>query len=93
MQFEIQLEMTAEKYPRTFHFPFSEGTTDDDRIQSQWQGILQHELVITEKLDGENTCLKANGVYARSHGACAGGFGVGAAHARVPAGTGIPRRG
>lgn len=61
--------MTAEKYPRTFHFPFSEGTTDDDRIQSQWQGILQHELVITEKLDGENTCLKANGVYARSHGA------------------------
>jgi hypothetical protein len=61
--------MTTEKYPRTFHFPFSEGATDDDRIQAGWQGILQHELVVTEKLDGENSCIKANGVYARSHGA------------------------
>jgi 5-methylcytosine-specific restriction endonuclease McrA len=61
--------MTSEKYPRTYHLPFSEGATDDDRIQADWQGILQHELVITEKLDGENTCIKSNGVYARSHGA------------------------
>lgn len=61
--------MTTEKYPRTFHFPFSEGATDDDRIQADWQGILQQELVITEKLDGENSCIKSNGVYARSHSA------------------------
>ena len=65
----VPIHMAAEKYPRTFHFPFSEGATDDDRIQAEWQDILQQELVITEKLDGENTCLKANGVYARSHGA------------------------
>ena len=62
-------ELTTEKYPRTHHFPFSEGATNDDRINSQWQSILQHELVVTEKLDGENTCIKSNGVYARSHGA------------------------
>jgi len=59
----------SEKYPRTHHFPFSEGATNDDRIQAEWQAILQHELVLTEKLDGENSCLKSNGVYARSHGA------------------------
>ncbi len=28
---------------------------------------MEHEIVITEKLDGENTCLKQSGVYARSH--------------------------
>lgn len=59
----------AEKYPRTYHFPFSQGAVNDDRIQAQWQDILQHELVITEKLDGENSCIKSNGVYARSHAA------------------------
>ena len=61
--------MQSRKYNRTYHFPFSPGTTSDDRIISDWQGILQHEIVITEKLDGENNCLKSNGVYARSHGA------------------------
>ncbi len=61
--------MESRKYPRTYHFPFSPGTTSDDRIASGWAGILQHELVMTEKLDGENTCLKAEGVFARSHAA------------------------
>lgn len=62
-------EPVSEKYPRTFHFPFSEGAVIDDRIQADWQPVLQQELVITEKLDGENTCIKSTGVYARSHGA------------------------
>lgn len=57
------------KYPRTYHFPFSPGTTSDDRIKHDWQAILANESVITEKLDGENTCIKADGVYARSHAA------------------------
>lgn len=59
--------MASQKYGRTYHFPFSPGTTSDDKIQYNWLPILQHELIITEKLDGENTCLKADGVYARSH--------------------------
>jgi hypothetical protein len=62
-------EMQSRKYPRTYHFPFSPGTTSDDRIASDWADVLQHELVMTEKLDGENTCLKAEGVFARSHAA------------------------
>ena len=61
--------MESSKYPRTYHFPFSLGTTSDDRIRQNWQNILQNPLVITEKLDGENTCLKTSGVYARSHAA------------------------
>jgi hypothetical protein len=59
----------SEKYPRTAHFPFSEGAQNDDRILSDWQGLLEKEIVITEKLDGENTCLKTSGYFARSHGA------------------------
>ena len=61
--------MESQKYPRTYHFPFSPGTTSDDRIKHDWQGILTHEIVVTEKLDGENTCVKTEGVFARSHGA------------------------
>jgi hypothetical protein len=61
--------METLKYPRTAHFPFSPGTTSDDRIKHDWQAILSNELVITEKLDGENTCIKSDGVYARSHAA------------------------
>lgn len=57
----------SEKYPRTYHFPFSEGVQNDDKIQAEWKGLLTQELVVTEKLDGENTCIKINGVYARSH--------------------------
>lgn len=61
--------MFSSKYPRTYHFTFSPGTTSDDRIAHSWDAILSQELVITEKLDGENTCLKPEGVFARSHAA------------------------
>lgn len=61
--------MDARKYGRTYHFPFSPGATSDDRILADWQGLADHQLVMTEKLDGENTCLKTSGVYARSHAA------------------------
>jgi hypothetical protein len=61
--------MDSRKYSRTYHFPFSQGATNDDRIQSDWKGILANEMVVTEKLDGENTCVKNLGVFARSHAA------------------------
>ncbi|MBX7242507.1 MAG: RNA ligase family protein [Bacteroidia bacterium] len=59
--------MNTSKYGRTYHFPFSPGTSSDDKVLSAWQSLLEHEIIITEKLDGENTCLKQSGVYARSH--------------------------
>ena len=63
--------MLSEKYGRTFHYPFSPGTTSDDRINhTYWEDIQQIETLIhTEKLDGENNCLSRYGVFARSHAA------------------------
>ncbi len=59
------------KYGRTYHYPFSPGTTSDDRINDRyWEDMQEIEtLVHTEKLDGENNCLNRNGVFARSHAA------------------------
>jgi len=61
----------SQKYGRTYHYPFSPGTTSDDRIAHDYWENLQHIplLVHTEKLDGENNCLSKYGVFARSHAA------------------------
>ncbi len=61
--------MQSKKYPRTYHFPFSPGTTSDDRIAYDFEYVCTQDIIITEKLDGENTCLNQYGVFARSHGA------------------------
>ena len=59
------------KYGRTYHYPFSPGTTSDDRINDDYASDLAHirTLIHTEKLDGENNCLSRYGVFARSHAA------------------------
>ncbi|WP_165024323.1 RNA ligase family protein [Dysgonomonas sp. ZJ279] len=61
--------MLSQKYGRTYHYPFSPGTTSDDRINhTYWEDFRKIEtLVHTEKLDGENNCLNQFGVFARSH--------------------------
>lgn len=59
--------MESTKYGRTYHLPFSEGVTSDDKILWDWQTLLEQPILITEKLDGENSCLKSTGAYARSH--------------------------
>lgn len=61
--------MLSEKYGRTYHYPFSPGTTSDDRINhTYWDDIQRIDtLVHTEKMDGENNCLSRLGVFARSH--------------------------
>ncbi|KKO88750.1 2'-5' RNA ligase [Sphingobacterium sp. Ag1] len=63
--------MESTKYGRTYHFPFSPGTSSDDRFnQHYWTDIQSfHKLLFTEKLDGENNCLSRRGVFARSHAA------------------------
>jgi len=59
----------SRKYGRTFHYPFSPGTTSDDRINhNYWLDMEAIETIVhTEKMDGENTCLNQYGVFARSH--------------------------
>ena len=63
--------MDSRKYGRTFHYPFSPGTTSDDRINHDYWSDMHsiEQIVHTEKLDGENTCLNQHGVFARSHAA------------------------
>jgi hypothetical protein len=61
----------SRKYGRTYHYPFSPGTTSDDRINHNYWSDVKNisSLVHTEKLDGENNCLNRYGVFARSHAA------------------------
>ena len=59
------------KYPRTYHLPYSPGATKDDKkLQGDWfKYYIGQEIVITAKLDGENSAMTAHDVYARSHAA------------------------
>jgi hypothetical protein len=54
------------KYNRTNHLPYSPGSTNDDRISNSVSTLLGIENYYG-KLDGENTGMKDEGVYARSH--------------------------
>ena len=55
------------KYPRTYHLPWSEGVTRDDRVLNDVSCFIGKSVVITEKMDGENSTLYSNGYsHARS---------------------------
>jgi hypothetical protein len=59
-----------EKYPRTFHLPFSPKVSNDDKkwdeseLEEQFFGT---EVLISEKMDGSNVCLTNKDLFARSH--------------------------
>lgn len=53
-------------YPRTPHLPWSPGASADDVRVGGLGGFVGREVVVTEKLDGENTTLYADGLHARS---------------------------
>jgi len=55
------------KYPRTFHLPFSPEVHSDDKVLNDISNFIGREIIVTEKLDGGNTMMNINGVYARSH--------------------------
>lgn len=56
------------KYPRTYHLPWSPGGTNDDRRMSDSiaNELIQNDIVVTPKLDGENTTMYRNDIHARS---------------------------
>ncbi len=54
------------KYGRTYHLPISPGATSDDKIMRSVQRLQIDDIVITEKMDGENTTIHATGCHARS---------------------------
>ena len=52
------------KYPRTYHLPWSEGVTSDDKVLKDLSGF--DDVVVTEKMDGENATLYSDYYHARS---------------------------
>jgi hypothetical protein len=39
--------METTKYPRTYHFPFSLGATNDDRVSEEYNFLENKEVVYT----------------------------------------------
>jgi len=54
------------KYPRTYHLPWSDNVNDDDRMMKSLDSFIGKEIVITEKMDGENTNIYSDYLHARS---------------------------
>jgi hypothetical protein len=54
------------KYPRTYHLPWSPGVTKDDRVISDLSCFVDQPVVVTAKMDGENTTMYRDGIHARS---------------------------
>lgn len=58
--------MNAIKYPKTMHLPWSPGLQNDDRVMPSIDFLTGKMVVVTEKMDGENTTLYNNRIHARS---------------------------
>jgi hypothetical protein len=59
-------KMKPIKYPRTIHLPYSHGTTNDDKKLISDEHFIGKEVIVTEKMDGENTTISNEYVHARS---------------------------
>lgn len=60
------MSSTQRKYPRTPHLPWSPGATADDTRVMDCSHFEGKAIVVTEKMDGENTTLYRDGLHARS---------------------------
>lgn len=54
------------KYPRTHHLPWSPGVNSDDRVLDSLAAFEGQRVIVTEKLDGENTTAYSDYLHARS---------------------------
>ncbi|MFA6094152.1 MAG: RNA ligase family protein [Elusimicrobiota bacterium] len=54
------------KYPRTYHLPWSPGATSDDRKMVNDYSLTDCEVIVTLKMDGENTTMYRDSMHARS---------------------------
>ena len=54
------------KYKRTFHLPWSPGSTNDDKMLTDTSSFKGKSIVVTEKMDGENTNMYPDRIHARS---------------------------
>jgi len=58
--------VTPSKYPRTPHLPWSQDSHNDDLWLKNSPFQDGEEVLVTEKMDGENTTLYRHGLHARS---------------------------
>ena len=61
----LRLFLPYIKYPRTFHLPWS-NPSSDDRVMEDLSGFIGEEIVVSVKMDGENTNLYRDRIHARS---------------------------
>lgn len=54
------------KYKRTYHLPWSLGSTSDDKFMEDIDSFVGKTLIISEKMDGENTNIYPDRIHARS---------------------------
>lgn len=57
---------TPIKYPRTPHLPWSPGASSDDLRIIDTTHFINKTVIVTEKMDGENTSLYSDSSHARS---------------------------
>lgn len=62
----LQLFTDRVKYPRTHHLPWSQNVSSDDNIIPSLAAFDGQEIVITIKMDGEQTSMYKDGFHARS---------------------------
>lgn len=54
------------KYPRTYHLPWSQSVNKDDRVLASLLAFLGKRVIVTVKMDGENTTMYSDYIHARS---------------------------
>lgn len=54
------------KYPHTSHLPWSPGTQSEDKLLKDVDHFKGMRILITEKMDGENTTMYNDHIHARS---------------------------
>jgi RNA ligase len=66
LQEVLPLFTSRVKYPRTNHLPWSPGVNDDDRVMSDLSYFVGKRVIVTRKMDGENTTMYSDHIHARS---------------------------
>lgn len=61
------MELEYFKYPRTYHFKFSENLQNDDRMMTSTSALENRRIIVSEKLDGEN-CVDKNTIIETNDG-------------------------
>lgn len=54
------------KYPRTYHLPWTGNMNKDDRMIESTKVFEGKRVIVTEKMDGENTTMYRDHIHARS---------------------------